>query len=369
LTVDVSSQAVTPLTNSVTVSGGGEINTANNTATDPTIINPKISVNKTRLGGAATTLNFGFVGTNGLPTALTNIVTTADSVSTTTAALTNVPISTAGTSITFTETQPAVQWRLTAVSCLDANAGVAAIGNTNPATNLATFVGNVVTIPAANVLSTSIFNCTVTNTRFSTISLQKSWVSAGLNDAVTITATSLISLDAVANTPTEIDNGVLQTVAVGSVLTLGETFTTGSATNYNATLACTGTSGLVGNILTVGALDAAIICTYTNKSIAIALTITKTDSKTEAISGGINDYVILVSNAGPAAADGSVVTDEPGAGITCPATNTVICTVTGTGGAVCPTGPLTFANLTTGINLATFPANSGFSFAYACNVN
>ena len=368
LTVDVSSQAVTPLTNSVIVSGGGEINTTNNTATDSTIINPKISVNKTRLGGAATTLNFGFVGTNGLPTALTNIVTTADSVSTTTVALTNVPISTAGTAITFTETQPAVQWRLTAVSCLDANAGNAAIGNTNSATNLATFVGNVVTIPAANVLSTSIFNCTVTNTRFSNISLQKSWVSAGLNDAVTITATGLTSLDAVANTPTEIDNGVLQTVAVGSVLTLAEIFTTGSATNYSATLACTGTSGLVGSTLTVGVLDSVIVCTHTNKSIAIALTIAKTDSKAVATSGGTNDYVISLSNAGPGAADGVVVTDAAGAGLTCPAANPVICTVT-TVGAVCPTGPLTFASLTTGITLATFPANSGLSFAYTCNVN
>lgn len=368
LTVNVSSQAITPLTNSVTVSGGGEINTTNNTATDATIINPKISVNKTRLGGAATTLNFGFVGTNGLPTALTNIVTTADNVAATTAALTNVPLTASGVAITLTETQPSTPWRLTAISCLDANAGNAAIGNTNPATNLATFVGNVVTIPAANVLSTSIFNCTVTNTRFSDITLQKSWLSAGLNDAATITATGLTSLDAVANTPTEIDNGVLQTVAVGSVLTLAEIFTTGSATNYSATLACTGTSGLVNNTLTVGVLDAAIICTYTNKSIAIALTITKTDSKAMATSGGTNDYVIAVSNAGPGAADGVVVSDVVGAGLTCPAANPVICAVTAVG-AMCPAGPLTFANLTGGLAIATFPANSGLSFAYTCNVN
>lgn len=369
LTVNVSPQAVTPLTNSVTVSGGGEINTANNTANDPTIINPKISINKVRLGGAATALNFGFVGTNGLPTTVTNIATTADNTSTTVAALTNVPITTTGAAITFTETQPAAPWRLTAVSCLDANAGNAAIGNTNPATNLASFVGNVVTIPAANVLSSSIINCTVTNTRFSNISLQKSWVNASLNDVVTITATGLTSLEAVANAPTEIDNGALQTVAVGSVLTLAETFTTGSAANYNSTLACTGTSGLVGNTLTVGALDAAIICTYTNKSIAIALTIAKTDSKTVAAPGGTNDYVISVSNAGPAPADGSVVTDVPNAGLTCPATNPVTCTVSGIGGAVCPAGPLTFANLATGITIATFPANSGLNFAYSCNVN
>jgi uncharacterized repeat protein (TIGR01451 family) len=368
LTVNVSSQAITPLVNNVTVSGGGEIDTSNNTANDSTVIQPKISINKLRLGGAATALNFGFVGTNGLPTTLTNIATTADSVSTTAAALTNVPITTTGTAITFTETQPAVPWRLTAVSCLDANAGVAALGNINPVTNLATFVGNVVTIPAANVLTTSVINCTVTNTRFSDITLRKTWVGAGLNDAVTVAATGLTSLAAVANTANETDTGTLQSVAVGSTVSLTETFTTGLASNYDSTLACTGTAGLVGSTLTVGAADTAIVCTYTNKSIAIALTIVKTDGKAVVTPGDTNNYVISVSNAGPAAADGSVVTDVVGAGLTCPPTNAVTCTVTGAG-AVCPAAPLTFANLLTGITIATFPANSGVNFAYSCTAN
>jgi uncharacterized repeat protein (TIGR01451 family) len=99
-----------------------------------------------------------------------------------------------------------------------------------------------------------------------------------------------------------------------------------------------------------------------------ALTIAKTDAKAATTSGGTNPYVITVSNAGPAAADGSVVTDTVGAGLTCPATNVVTCTVAGAG-AVCPAGPLTFANLATGLTIATFPANSGLNFAYSCNVN
>ena len=40
LTVDVAANAAASVTNSVTVAGGGEINTANDTATDPTTINP-----------------------------------------------------------------------------------------------------------------------------------------------------------------------------------------------------------------------------------------------------------------------------------------------------------------------------------------
>ena len=125
---------------------------------------------------------------------------------------------------------------------------------------------------------------------------------------------------------------------------------------------------MVGSTLTVGVSDVAIVCTFTNKSIAIALTITKTDSKAIATSGGTNDYVITVLNAGPGAADSVVVSDVVGAGLTCPSTNTVTCLVTA-GTAICPAGPLSFANLTTGVTVATFPPNSALQFAYTCNVN
>ena len=180
-----------------------------------------------------------------------------------------------------------------------------------------------------------------------------------------------IALDeraAIANTANETDTGISQPVSAGSVLTLSETFTTGVATNYSTSLACTGTTGLSGSTLTVGATDTNIVCTYTNKSIAVALTIAKTDSKAIATSGGTNNYVITLSNAGPGAADGVVVTDVVGAGLTCPSANTVTCSVTA-GAAVCPAGTLTFANLTTGATIATFPPNSALQFAYTCNVN
>jgi uncharacterized repeat protein (TIGR01451 family) len=223
------------------------------------------------------------------------------------------------------------------------------------------------------VLHTSKFDCTLTNTRFVDITLAKTWINAVPNNAATVSATNdsapdLISLLSVANTPNETDTGVLQTVAVGSVLTLSELITTGVATNYAATLACTGTTGLIANTLTVGVADNGIVCTFTNKSIAVAMTITKTDSKPTSASGDTNNYVITLSNAGPAAADGSVLTDVVGTGLTCPATNPVICTVTGAG-AICPVGPLTFANLTSSITIATLPANGALQFAYACNVN
>ena len=331
---------------------------------------PTISINKTRTNGTGN-VDFGISGTNGVPTSATTITTTAANTPTTVPALTNLPITTDGVAITITETQPSTQWQLTAASCIDANAGNAQLANTNPATNLATISGNTVTIPAANVLHTSNFNCTLTNTRvFSNIQLAKTWIQAVPNDAVTVSATGLTSLLSVANTASETDTGTSQLVALGSVVTLSELMTTGTAANYASSVTCTGTAGLSGSTLTVGTADTNIVCTYTNKSLAVALTITKTDSKPVSTSGGTNNYVVTVSNAGPASADGVVVTDVVGSGLTCPAANVVACTVTA-GAAVCPTGSLTFANLNpaSGINVATFPPNSALQFAYTCNVN
>lgn len=113
-------------------------------------------------------------------------------------------------------------------------------------------------------------------------------------------------------------------------------------------------------------------CTATTPSIPViaqaSMVITKTDNKSVSTSGGTNDYVVTLTNQGPSPADGSVLTDVVGSGLTCPAANTVACSII-LAGAICPAGPLTFANLTTGITIATLPANSGLQFTYTCNVN
>ncbi|HMS26292.1 MAG TPA: hypothetical protein PKC80_02850, partial [Burkholderiaceae bacterium] len=151
--------------------------------------------------------------------------------------------------------------------------GSAANYNTTLAcTGTSGLVGSTLTVGSAD---TNIV-CTYTNTKkTATVTLRKSWVNATVNDAVNVTATGLTTLASVANTATEIDSGAAQTVNVGSVLTLAETFTTGSAANYNTTLACTGTSGLVGSTLTVGSADTAIVCTYTNTKKTATVTLRK----------------------------------------------------------------------------------------------
>ncbi len=90
VTVNVAANAPASVTNSVTVSGGGEINTSNNTDTDPTtVVQPDLTVSKTHSGNftqgqtgatySITVTNSGTASTNGttvsvadtLPTGLT----------------------------------------------------------------------------------------------------------------------------------------------------------------------------------------------------------------------------------------------------------------------------------------------------------
>ena len=103
-------------------------------------------------------------------------------------------------------------------------------------------------------------------------------------------------------------------------------------------------------------------------SLEASVSISKTDGKSIATSGGTNNYIVTLSNQGPSPANNVILTDTIDAGLICPATNPVLCTVTSPG-AVCPVPPLTFANLTAGLTIATFPSNSALQFAYTCNVN
>ena len=107
----------------------------------------------------------------------------------------------------------------------------------------------------------------------------------------------------------------------------------------------------------------------TTLNCAASMVIAKTDNKSITSSGSTNNYVVTLTNNGPSAADGAVLTDVVGAGLTCPAANLVNCTVLA-GGAICPTGPFTIANLTgAGITIATLPATGSVELNYACTTN
>jgi uncharacterized repeat protein (TIGR01451 family) len=112
--------------------------------------------------------------------------------------------------------------------------------------------------------------CTQSNTRRAVnLTLRKSWVDAAIGESVTVSATgsttSPITLASTADSATETDTGSAVQVYAGEAITLAETFAVpANAVNYGTTLACTGTSGLSGSVLTVGQGDSDIVCTYTN---------------------------------------------------------------------------------------------------------
>jgi uncharacterized repeat protein (TIGR01451 family) len=95
------------------------------------------------------------------------------------------------------------------------------------------------------------------------------------------------------------------------------------------------------------------------------LSIVKSNGVSSVSTGSTITYSLLVTNNGPDATTGAVVTDLPGAGITCATGNAV--TITGSG---IPAGSFTVANLTgAGITLATLANGQSATLTYACQVN
>ncbi len=91
------------------------------------------------------------------------------------------------------------------------------------------------------------------------------------------------------------------------------------------------------------------------------LRVVKTNGVSSSFSGSTVTYTVTVTNAGPDPVTGAVVTDVVGAGLTCPASNTV--TITGS-------GSFTIANLTgAGIALGTLTTGQEAVLTYSCQVN
>jgi uncharacterized repeat protein (TIGR01451 family) len=199
----------------------------------------------------------------------------------------------------------------------------------------------------------------------SNLTLRKVWVDATVGNTATVAGTGLTSLVSTADTANETDTGVVQIVNAGSVINLSEVIAPAAASaNYNSVLTCTGTSGLAGNTLTVGAADTDIVCTYTNTRRVANLAVTKTDAKTTTVSGDTNTYSIVVTNNGPLAANNAVVSDAAVAGLTC---STVSCAAAG--GAVCPASPTVAALQGAGLTIPTLPNAGNVTLTLTCSVS
>ena len=187
--------------------------------------------------------------------------------------------------------------------------------------------GSTLTVGAAD---TAIV-CTYTNTRKSaTLQLKKTWVNAKTGDTASLTATGLtnsatVALNSTADSANETDAGTAVAVYAGEVATLSESVS--PAANYTSSgPVCTGTSGLSGSTLTVGAADTEIVCTYTNTRVSRSLTLKKAwvngkngDQVTVTTTGLAINATITSTSSGNNTDTGSSVSNPPGATVTLPA--------------------------------------------------
>lgn len=230
--------------------------------------------------------------------------------------------------------------------------------------------------------------CTLTNTRKSVqFRLAKAWGANSIaGNVASIAATTGLNPNTTAftsNAPTNANSATV-TALVGNVATLpAETFTSGSLANYVTTLACdngvvpSGSNGQVSNTVAMpNNLPAStlVTCTYTNTLRRANLSITKTN--TPGVNGEVDQagdtvdagspaiYTLVATNAGPDAAHGAVVRDQPISGLS----GCVVSGCSQIGGAACPTVPNDILG-SGGAALPIFPANASVHFIVACNVD
>lgn len=106
------------------------------------------------------------------------------------------------------------------------------------------------------------------------------------------------------------------------------------------------------------------------------LSLTKSNETTTVIAGGTTTYALVLTNGGPAAANGAVVRDPAAPGLNClapAASGTATCEATG--GSLCPGGGLTgniaVADLQSaaGVAIPTLPANGQIRIEMQCRIS
>ncbi len=98
---------------------------------------------------------------------------------------------------------------------------------------------------------------------------------------------------------------------------------------------------------------------------SVDLQIVKSNGGSTVYSGSVVTYTLTVTNNGPDSAVGAVVTDVPGAGLTCPAGNAL--TFSGPGA---PSGSFTIADLVgSGVTLGTLGNGQSVTITYDCQAN
>jgi|GEM_PF-1727756 len=236
-----------------------------------TFVNKKratVRVQKITQGGVGGTFTFSDTNLDGSVGGLT---TTTVGIPVTAIALNVTSLNTA---VTLTET-PISGYALTSAVCNDVNSA----NSGNPA-SFGTFLGNTLTIPAANIVAGADISCVFTNTR-PTVAFQVQTVGAAggafnFSAASNLASTPSAITTTAPNTPTPTTATPINVTSVGVAVSLTQTPPSGfvltgvSCTDANS--AVTGKTGifgsLAGNVLTIPAgnivAGAAITCVFTD---------------------------------------------------------------------------------------------------------
>lgn len=342
-----------------------------------------LTLRKTTVGGAGGP--FGFTLTNTVQT--TGTVTTSAANTPTqvdgdtgTAGTQVFTIVAPTTAVTINESSLPAGWSLSGATCV--NAASATVGSLS---------GSTFTITGAEIGASIAFTCTFTNTKLPILRLQKALPNGRFNAADQFTLSiagtggpASVTTTGVGNTATGV--ATLNPGAVGASYTFSEAGASGAnLANYATTYACTNALGggqtPSGNGTTFNVTAAAgddLTCTFTNtRNPAADLRLTKTNTPGQngevdqvadtVVSGTATTYTITVTNLGPDAANGAVVTDPAPTNLTC-----ATATCAAAGGAACPveTGAaLVTALQGAGATLPTLPNGGSVTITLNCTVN
>nr|WP_255595478.1 DUF11 domain-containing protein [Lysobacter sp. BMK333-48F3] len=329
---------------------------------------PTITVAKLSVGGTG---SFAFSGgSNGLPASLSLDTAVSNPRSSSAFA-----VSDATQPASLSETVPS-GWLLTGWSCVTGGGTEVAAGTTAT-----------MTVPASVIDDGNDLTCTFSNSKQPQLRLRKALplgrFVAGDQFALSIAGPGgPASATTTGNGTNPSEEAQLNPATVGATYTLSETGSSGANLgSYVTTYACT--NALAGGqapsgsgttfSLTVAAGDD-LTCIFTNTRNPLAdLTITKTNTPgangeidqagDTLIRGASTTYTIVVTNNGPDAVTGAILTDPPGSrsGLTC--TSPPSCT-----GAACPAG-LTLAQLESGVPLGALANGASVTVALTCTVD
>lgn len=221
--------------------------------------------------------------------------------------------------------------------------------------------------------------CTFTNTRRPVIRLQKA-LPVGRSvagDQFTLRiangATVLQSATTTGATNAPAEVATLSPGAAGTTYTLSEVGAGSPVAvlgNYTTTYSCTNAlaggqapSGSGTSFQVVVAAGDDLACTFTNQARTADVSVTKTASAPSVANGQSVQFTLLVSNVGPAAADGAQIRDPAVTGLDC-----MSVTCTSAGSASCPGSPSVATLQSPGLIIPALPAGGSVSLVLTCTV-